>query len=289
MDMNKPTKTTEKKFHAAAKLLITSFYISFILSAVLTLAITYLAAKWGWFLERRGVFEIFPRALLMYSFLALGISLTTPGLLIFIFPDLGHSWLRGALARPYSYKSWSNVSNGEAFLNILISIVAFWAGTWILYSLIMNGLFGQAVQMARPSITPANFEVTKSPTKELSPARIPLENLPAQEFSGYYTASFEVSSFVPCSDNDLPGYGRGYWLDMFSPASFHKRYSELVTEIGRKNPQSQEDVIVFVRFIGFSSNPFSFEGRHGHMNLYKQEVLVKELIEMKPFEEGQCN
>jgi hypothetical protein len=116
------------------------------------------------------------------------------------------------------------------------------------------------------------------------------EYLPEQEFYGYYTAAFETSSFVPCSDNEMPDYGKGYWIDIFSSSSFIETYADLIPEMDWHADQSGNlDAIVFVHLIGLPSNPGSPEPHHGHMGLYKQEILVTKLIEMKPFEEGQCN
>lgn len=129
---------------------------------------------------------------------------------------------------------------------------------------------------------------TETPTKAPISVRIPKEYLPFEEFSGYYTASFEVSSFVPCSENDLPGYGRGYWIDWGRSSNFYEKYSTLIV----KNETEEANVIVFAHFIGKLSNPlyepYSNGEHRGHMGLYKQEVVVTELIEMKAIEGNEC-
>jgi hypothetical protein len=143
--MNQSPKTLEQKFNIAAKWVAASFYLSFILSAVLSLGITYLETKWEGFTGWRWIFEAIAGALLRYTFLALTVSLLIPGPLILIFPALGYAWLRGFKWSLYSYKPWREVPDGEAFLSLLGAMFSFFVGVMILYVLVMSGMFGQAL------------------------------------------------------------------------------------------------------------------------------------------------
>jgi hypothetical protein len=143
--MNQSPKTLEQKFNIAAKWVAASFYLSFILFAVLSLGITYLETKWEGFTGWRWIFEAIAGALLRYTFLALTVSLLIPGPLILIFPALGYAWLRGFNRSLYSYKPWREVPDGEAFLHLLGAMFSFFVGMMILHQLVINEVFGQAL------------------------------------------------------------------------------------------------------------------------------------------------
>jgi hypothetical protein len=98
------------------------------------------------------------------------------------------------------------------------------------------------------------------------------------EFEGFYTAGFEVSSFVPCGDPGQPGYGKGYWL--MGTAEFVERYNALVGFSGQAPRRAHAPI--YVRFKGDLSPP----GSHGHLGMYEREVTVIELLEMS--RDGKC-
>jgi hypothetical protein len=147
-----------------------------------------------------------------------------------------------------------------------------------------------------PTISPSPIATTK-PTKypTFSPKTVRIsEYLPPEEFVGYYTESFEVASFVPCSENDLPGYGKGYWIDIFQNSIFSEEYYSITKEIvSNSNESGEPSEIVFVHFIGQRSNPafepYTVNGHKGHMGFYKQEIIVIELLEMKLHKEKKCD
>lgn len=132
----------EQKFNTAAKLFVASFYLSFILSAVLLTTTMYLETRWEWLAVWRWFFEVIARALITYAFSALVVSLLISFPLILIFPALGYAWLRGTHRSFYSYKPWREVSDGEAFLSLLGTMFSFFVGVIILYELVINGMFG---------------------------------------------------------------------------------------------------------------------------------------------------
>lgn len=144
--MNQSPKTLEQKFNTASKFVGLSFFTSFILSFLLSMAFMYLETSWQWLVGWKWLFEAIVGALIWYAFFALTVGLLMPGLLIFIFPALGYAWLRGYLRWAfYSYKPWREVSDGEAFLNLLYAMFSFAMGALILHQLVMNGMFGQAL------------------------------------------------------------------------------------------------------------------------------------------------
>jgi hypothetical protein len=143
-----------------------------------------------------------------------------------------------------------------------------------------------------PPIPEATATLIKAPTYSPKMVNI-IEYFPPEEFVGYYTESFEVASFVPCSENNLPGYGKGYWIDIFRNSIFPQKYYSLIdTTTSNSNENEKSSEIVFVHFFGKLSNPaydlYSIKDRRGHMGLYKQEILVTELIEMEIMD-NQCN
>jgi hypothetical protein len=150
-------------------------------------------------------------------------------------------------------------------------------------------------EVNKAPVTPLPVEVIATPTEALvfTVPKDPEAYLSPEEFVGYYAASFEVSSFVPCAENDLPGPAKGYWIDIFRSSAFLEEYDSLVTEISHNENQVKETrLIVFVHFIGQRSNRI-YDGyagidRRGHMALYKQEIIVIDIIEMKIMESNQC-
>jgi len=107
-------------------------------------------------------------------------------------------------------------------------------------------------------------------------------------FEGLYTSSFEVSSFVPCSLNEAPGYGSGYWLASTPDSGFFDQYGAIPPGgVKDYKPLGSPGVVVYVRFIGDLSpaSLSSFEG-YGHLSLYTRQITVTELLEMTP--EYQC-
>ncbi len=131
-------------------------------------------------------------------------------------------------------------------------------------------------------------------TKLTSLVKVPPAYLPRSEYRGYFTESFEVSSFVLCSDGILPGYGKGYWLEASPISGFEEMFSEKITAMASsKNSSNASNLIVYVRFIGQISNPayepYSLGESHGHMGLYKQSILVLKTLDMESLSNAQCN
>jgi hypothetical protein len=91
------------------------------------------------------------------------------------------------------------------------------------------------------------------------------------EFSGYFTAGFEVSSFVPCSGSEIGGDAGPWWTGGTPESGFYDRYLDV---IGATGP---EYVTVYVRWRGTVS-PL---GTYGHMGEYTREATVEEVLEMR--------
>jgi hypothetical protein len=110
-------------------------------------------------------------------------------------------------------------------------------------------------------------------------------------FVGHYRASFEVSSFVPCSMSGLPSYGRGYWLEADPTSAFYQHYRTMIDASSAFTNTGQEDpgAIVFVRFIGRLSVAQAANGvGYGHMGIYPRQITVVRLLEMSRHANNQC-
>jgi hypothetical protein len=105
------------------------------------------------------------------------------------------------------------------------------------------------------------------------------------EFEGFYTSSFEVSSFVKCGMNSQSGYGQGYWL--VSTTEFQEKFRRTLSgAAGTYGPKDNPRVFdtVYVRFTG----TLSPKGNYGHLGAYSNEVTVIKVIEMKTISSGFC-
>jgi len=112
---------------------------------------------------------------------------------------------------------------------------------------------------------------------------------PAPEvFVGHYITSFEVSSFVPCTMNERPGYGAGYWLEADPQSGFYEQYRKISADtVTSTSPY--HGVIVFVRFTGAVSPPKSKLNGYGHLGQYVRMITVTEVLEMTASANDQCN
>ena len=89
-------------------------------------------------------------------------------------------------------------------------------------------------------------------------------------FSGMYTESFEVSSFLPCSESVAGSLG--YWLSAAPESDFFTQISELRTQQGIIALDQPLHVYIEAR------GEYSAEGRHGHMGAYTHELIVSEVL-----------
>ncbi len=106
----------------------------------------------------------------------------------------------------------------------------------------------------------------------------------AQTFDGLYDSTSETSSFVPCSMNEFPGPGKGYWLVPNYEFSqlYEKAMSDMIGDIaGTYGPY--DEFVIYVRFQGILSPPASVEAGlgYGHLGLYSREVTVTKALEAK--------
>ena len=138
-------ETTAQKFTSASRWTFLSTIASMCLFAAIVNATAYLESRWVWLLDWRWLLEDIARAFLMYTFLGFVASLMIPGLLIFPFPGLAHAWLRGVNPAVFSYKPWNQLSNLEAFGELLSAMLYFVFGVLMLRELIINGWFGQTM------------------------------------------------------------------------------------------------------------------------------------------------
>jgi hypothetical protein len=146
------------------------------------------------------------------------------------------------------------------------------------------------VELPTPSTsTPAVITATSlAPTPLLS---TPTATAEQATFVGHYRASFEVSSFVPCSMSGLPGYGKGYWLEADPTSAFYEHYRTMIAASSAFTITGQEDpgAIVFVRFVGrltLAQAPNSVG--YGHMGIYPRQITVLQLLEMRQHANNQC-
>jgi hypothetical protein len=104
-------------------------------------------------------------------------------------------------------------------------------------------------------------------------------------FEGLYVTSFEVSVFYPCGmTEDIDDQGNkdlGYWLTSTPDSSFNEqmtRFSTLREPTGLR---------VYVKFIGVLSPTKPFGG-YGHLGMYKNEVTITKVLEMKSWSDNLC-
>jgi hypothetical protein len=93
-------------------------------------------------------------------------------------------------------------------------------------------------------------------------------------FEGLYTSGFEVSSFVACGRNEVPGSGVGSWLESRT-ADFHEVFNAAATTAG---PQGRRTA--YVRFEGRLNLPERAGQGFGHAGAYKTQVVVTRLLEV---------
>ena len=104
-------------------------------------------------------------------------------------------------------------------------------------------------------------------------------------FEGLYATSFEVSIFYPCGmteDIDDQGdKGLGYWLTSTPDSGFNEQLTKFST---LREPTGLR---VYVKFIGVLSPTKPFGG-YGHLGMYKNEVTVTKILEMKSWSDNLC-
>ncbi len=89
---------------------------------------------------------------------------------------------------------------------------------------------------------------------------------PPEEFRGHYTYGFEVEAFEPCGSRERWWVVRGEEL--------YRRHREI----------SEPYTRVFAVIRG-STGP---RGRHGHLGQYEREVVVEEVLEVRPATDDDC-
>ena len=107
-------------------------------------------------------------------------------------------------------------------------------------------------------------------------------------FEGLFVSSFEASIFYPCSMGiqieeieDQGSKDLGYWLTSRPDSDFNEqltKFSTLAEPTGLR---------VYVKFTGVRSPTKPFGG-YGHLGIYKNEVAVIKILEMKPWSDSQC-
>ena len=134
-------ETTIKKFTSAISRLFWLAFASALLAGALILATPYLESRWEWLLEWRWLLENVTRSLIMFVlFIIFPVNLIIPGLLfIFLYPELGHAWLRTTHPVIFSSAPWEQMSDGAKFWSFLQAMIGFAAGIFILYEFIING------------------------------------------------------------------------------------------------------------------------------------------------------
>jgi len=107
-------------------------------------------------------------------------------------------------------------------------------------------------------------------------------------FEGLYATSFEVSVFYPCGmgtqtedTEDQGNKDMEYWLTSTPDSGFHEqleKFSDLAEPTGLR---------VYVKFTGVLSPTKPFGG-YGHLGMYKNEITVTKILEMKPWSDNLC-
>lgn len=116
--------------------------------------------------------------------------------------------------------------------------------------------------------------VTPTPTEKPPPS----PEGPTQLFEGFYLSDPEVSSFVPCALDELPGEGKGYWLVPTNEFSQLYENPEGITfaDIG-STYGPYDKFAIYVRFEGvLLAEP---DKGYGHLGLYAGEIQVTRALE----------
>ena len=107
-------------------------------------------------------------------------------------------------------------------------------------------------------------------------------------FEGLFVSSFEAYIFYPCSMGiqieEIEAQGSkdlGYWLTSRSDSGFNEQLTKFST---LREPTGLR---VFVKFIGVLSPTKPFGG-YGHLGMYKDEVTVIKILEIKPWSDDLC-
>ena len=104
-------------------------------------------------------------------------------------------------------------------------------------------------------------------------------------FEGLYATSFEVSVFYPCGmAEDIEDQGNkdlGYWLTSTLDSGFNEQLTEFAAL------EEPTGLRVYVKFTGVRSPTKPFGG-YGHLGIYKNEVAVIKILEMKPWSDSEC-
>jgi hypothetical protein len=108
-------------------------------------------------------------------------------------------------------------------------------------------------------------------------------------FEGLFVSSFEASIFYPCSmgiqiEEMIEAQGSkdlGYWLTSRSDSGFNEQLTEFAAL------EEPTGLRMYVKFTGVRSPTKPFGG-YGHLGMYKDEVTVIKILEMKPWSDGLC-
>jgi hypothetical protein len=104
-------------------------------------------------------------------------------------------------------------------------------------------------------------------------------------FEGLYATSFEASVFYPCGmTEDIENQGNkdlGYWLTSTLDSGFNEQLTEFSAL------EEPTGLRVYAKFIGVLSPTKPFGG-YGHLGMYKNEITVTEILEMKPWSDNLC-
>ena len=156
----------------------------------------------------------------------------------------------------------------------------------ITYTRIMLLLVSTLLTACSASVTPASSRVVNTtPT------------ITVQTFEGSYGFGTEISSFVPCGMNEMPGPGKGYWLvpnDEFSQLYQRALADRMSAIAGTYGPYDDiPDMPIYVRFEGVLSPPASAESGegYGHLSLYAREVKVTKALKAQYYllSDSPCN
>lgn len=107
-------------------------------------------------------------------------------------------------------------------------------------------------------------------------------------YEGLLSTSFEVSVFYPCSMSApteyVEGVGykeTGYWLISTPDSGFNE---QLKTFHSYREPTGQLNM--YVKIVGTVSPTKEFG--YGHLGMYSNQITVKEVLDMKPWVDNQC-
>ena len=122
--------------------------------------------------------------------------------------------------------------------------------------------------------------ITIMPAMLLASCKSPQDSI----YEGHFISAFEVSAFFPCGTENVDGAGYwdfAYWLTSTPESGFSEQLATFISQ-----SESKWEYNLYVKVVGKTS-PTKKNG-YGHLGMYSNQITVKEVLEMKPWDDSHC-